>query len=307
MIAPDGAEGVDGPDTAVTVVRYSGRFCEAGDEMLVEGAYAVELQDYLAAAYLPVVGLTVVRIMNEADWKAFLQDADLAYDQGVFVEQLAHPSVLLADKGPLGFLQPTTAGDLLRLHVTADGEVRPSAGGAVLGTVADSLAELEEAARQLPRGGVGDLHSAVSCDVVYDALVERPWLPRYIRALEALRATRQDGSVHRVSGFGGRMVEGLDVGRVEPVEAPLLLWNETEALLNDTVSGRWFRLGCDAARLVELVVTAGSRSAAEGSAVALLGMPVSVARQAIDAVEAQCRHAGIRIGGPAVIPEGAGR
>ncbi|MFJ9839109.1 daptide biosynthesis RiPP recognition protein [Kitasatospora sp. NPDC101155] len=295
VIAPE--DGLESDSGSAAVARYSGRFVEPGDEMLVEGRYAVELQDYLAAAFLPVVGFTVVRLDGEAGWRTYLEDAELARDTGAFVEQLVHPAVLLADKGALG-RDATDGRSLPRIHVTESGEVRTAPGGTRLGTVDDSFDELILAASRLSADGEDDLRAVVAPEDLRATLAERPWLPRYVHALEALRVVRQEGADWRVSGFGGRLVDGLPAEYREPDEAPLLLWNDTDHLLHHPRSGRRFRLGADAARLAELLLVTGSAEAAAALGAELLGLAEPVARQAAAEVEARLERAGLWV--PAV-------
>ncbi|MEW1660645.1 daptide biosynthesis RiPP recognition protein [Streptomyces sp. NPDC093707] len=289
VFVPEGSQEIDGP--AMTA-RYSGQFVGPGDEMLIEGRYAVELQDYLAVAFLPVLGLTVVRLENEADWESFLADADLARGGGVFVEQLMHPAVLLADTGVTGFSHAAST-VLPRAHVTVEGEIRTSATGTTVGTVDSTLEEILQAAGRLPAAAETDLCGVVAPEKVRGAVCQRPWLPRYLNALTALRSVRRHGANWWVSGFGKRLVPGVPSEAQELTTAPLLLWNDEDFLLLDLATNRRFGLGADAARLAELLITADSMGQAVTRAVELLGLPEPVAQQALSQLEEKFRGAGL--------------
>ncbi len=246
-------------DATAAVLTYEGGIKEPGDELLVADELFVYTQDYLATPFLAVAGPTIVRISSVADYEAFLEDADLARTKGVFVEQLLNPAVFLADQCALGTTHPCGYPSLRHLYVSASGEVRTAPGGEVLGTIASGVDDLIAAAQRLSGAGDVCLNVMVPAQALDDARRQRPWLSRYLRAIEVLRGLRSDGrSGYQVSGFGRRLTEGLPGERVEPEEAALLLWNNDEHLICDTRTRRVFRLGVDAARIVELLLVTGS-------------------------------------------------
>jgi hypothetical protein len=273
----------DCPDDVVfTPEQFEGGISEPGDELFVGDGLYVYTQDYLSTPFLAVAGPTIVRMTGQEDYLAFLEDADLARSRGEFVEQLLNPSVFLADQCALGSTHLCGAPALLRLHICASGEVRTSPGGSVLGTVSSTVDELETAAVH----GAGDvcLNGVVDESVVDASRVGRPWLSRYLRSLDVLRGLRAQGSAgYRVSGFGGRLVGTLPAFD-EPVDAPLLLWNDSEHLLCDTATGRLFRLGADAARFTELLMVSGSADEALALAREHLHLDGAVAADALGVV-----------------------
>ncbi|RSM63050.1 hypothetical protein DMH03_13510 [Amycolatopsis sp. WAC 01376] len=242
------------------VVAYEGGLSEPGDELLVGDDLFVYTQDYLATPFLAIAGPTIVRIGGSADHKGFLQDADLARTQGIFVEQLLHPGVFLADQCALGTTHPCAG--TRRLHVSDTGEVRTAPGGLPLGTV-ESFTDAENE---------GCLGGVIDTSVLDDARASRPWLSRYLRAIDTLRDLRANGrSGYAVSGFGARLTKGLP-DLEEPVDAPLLLWNDDEYLVCDPVRERVFRLGVDAAKILELVLLTGAAEQAIELAAEHLGL-----------------------------------
>ncbi|MFE0019869.1 daptide biosynthesis RiPP recognition protein [Amycolatopsis sp. NPDC059021] len=261
------------------IVAYEGGLSEPGDELLVGDDLFVYTQDYLATPFLAVAGPTVVRIGGEADYAGFLQDADLARARGVFVEQLLHPGVFLADQCALGTTHPCAGAR--RLHVSAAGEVRTAPGGPPLGTVESFTYTGDKTCL----GGV------IDTSVLDEARASRPWLSRYLRAVDTLRDLRANGrSGYAVSGFGARLTEGLP-DLQEPVDAPLLLWHDDEFLMCDPVRERVFRLGRDAAKILELVLLTGSAGQAAELAAQHLGLGAA-APSAVETTVAKLVEAG---------------
>ncbi|WP_244632073.1 daptide biosynthesis RiPP recognition protein [Microbacterium sp. Se63.02b] len=145
--ATENVEGVAGPDDAVLLpvecgaydgqgaaIRYSGILSDAGDELFI-GDRGVELQDYVAAAFVQIVGPTAVSMVDETGWQAFLADADLARRTGVFPSALLDPRVLLADRSAL--TNPTELVTPSAIRVHRDGAIGLGIGGEVVGRVDD--------------------------------------------------------------------------------------------------------------------------------------------------------------------------
>jgi hypothetical protein len=278
--------------TAKGVLTYEGALSTPGDEFLVADDLFVYTQDYLATPFLAVAGPTIVRIDSEQDYAGFLQDADLARDKGVFVEQLLHSGVFLADQCALGTTHPCIGS--ARLHVSESGEIRTAPGGRALGTVDSDPNDVLRAA-DTP-AGTGDvcLNAAVDAQTMDAARAPRPWLSRYLRAIDVLRGLRVNGlSGYRVSGFGGRLSATLPSELTEHTDAPLLLWNDDERLICDSAGERVFRLGSDAAKIVELLLITSSAEGARDLAATRLGLDRDTACAAIDVITAEFTGTGI--------------
>jgi len=284
------AEGLVGPGSMIfvppgagalaprgaTVVEYAGSLSQPGDELVLGDEVYVERQDYVGSAFLGVAGPTVIKVDGEDDHLAFLADADVAVEDGTFPPQLTHPAVVLADVCCLGGA-PSCPG-LVRLHVSAEGQVRTSAGGRVLGAIGDGADRLTCNLHDGPCASAG-----VPLGLRRDAEAARPWLPRYVAAVEALRRMHAHGRREcRVSGFGHRLVPGVDSHPLEATALPLLVWDDEGCVLFDLSGRHAFRVGLDAGRLLELLFVTGSRDAASELAASLLGLDAVVARQAVD-------------------------
>ncbi|MDX3854076.1 daptide biosynthesis RiPP recognition protein [Streptomyces sp. AK02-01A] len=252
-------------ESGAEVITWQGSLGEPGAEAGLHPDFYLQVQAYSITPYLSVLGPTLIRIAEEADFQAYLDDAEQALARGEFSAFLTHPSVQLGDLGALGG-DPEGDGPGLRLYVAADGTVRVSPGGAPLGPVGTSPAGLHRAWRESP-GALGALPDAASRT---ERLTARPWLGRYLAAVGAVREAVTRGlDQPRVSGFGGRVVAALDgfaAPRDQSATAPLLLWNDERALIHHTGDRRTVALSTDAALAAEALLVTGSARAAAGYA-----------------------------------------
>ncbi|MCX6467785.1 MAG: hypothetical protein NTW76_00505 [Corynebacteriales bacterium] len=139
---------------------------------------AVRIQDYASSPYVSILGTTLVRLDSDDDVEAFLADADAAHDDGLFAPFTIHPAVEIADSGEID-------GPATRLCVHPGGHLSVSP---FVPTTAESTVPMLAAA-------IGD-----------DEWSRRPWLPRYLRAIRAVRRIGANGHEGvRVSGFGARL------------------------------------------------------------------------------------------------------
>ena len=261
------------------LVEYHGDFCAPGDEMTLDGRDTFELQEYVAAPFISIVGLTVIRQGSAEGVAAFLSDADMAKESGVFVDQLLTTAVLLDSWA--SFLGADPAGEsLARVHVTRGGEYRDGPDGLLLGTVGDERDDIE--ARAMDGASRGRAFARVISRATLEAdLDDRPWLARYVGAIDLLR--QWDGVPARpaISGFGGHLVRALEelpaLSGVVSAAAPYLLTGDGEEyVLIDPSSRRRIRLDAEAARAAECLIATGDESAATALLAAELGRTTSV-------------------------------
>ena len=275
-------------------IAYDGSFLEPGDEVTLDGRHAFELQDYLAAPFLSIVGLTIVRQGSAAGLAAFLSDADTARESGFFVDQLLSGLVLLDSRTSFVRADEDEA-DLVRVHVTASGEYRDGPDGLLLGSVGDERADVEATAAE--SSGRGRAFARIVDPRVLEAdLDDRPWLARYVAALDLLR--QWNGALTRpaISGFGGHLVRALDEGAAAAVasEAPFLVTGDgVEYILVDPVSLRRFRLGVDAARAAECLMATGDEAAASVMLATELGRRTGEAAEMLRDVQGRFAQAGL--------------
>ncbi|NQX14965.1 daptide biosynthesis RiPP recognition protein [Rathayibacter sp. VKM Ac-2857] len=242
--------------TASTVIEYSGRFSEIGDETTIAGR-TLELQDYAASAFLDVVGPMVVRLGDEGGWAALVDDADIALVEGLFPAHLLHPSVLLAERE--AFLADAAGRSReLRPVVPASGGVLwapegPAATAATIGPLVQAY------------GGV-----VAPERILVDARA-RPWLGRYIAAIELLRRTGRSSRAE-ILGFGVSLLEDEAADAVVPVDAPFLTRDAEDWLLEDLSTRRRHRISTRAAAVVEALHTSSSRERAVERCASALGL-----------------------------------
>ncbi|MCX5200283.1 hypothetical protein OG897_02235 [Streptomyces sp. NBC_00237] len=248
VLVPGGQPGAVLGHQGVTLLTYDGRFDRLGEDVGLHPDFYLRVDGYRATAGTALLGPTLVRIGDDADRDAFLADAQLALEKGVFPDFLTHPAVQLADLVELGAAD-LGDGPRLRLYVDADGVVSHTPGGPVLGDLSFTPEELDAAwreARTVRQGGG-----------------QPPRMARYLAAIGAVRAARARGAHRpRVSGFGGRLVAGLPEA-VDGVDAPLLLWGEgMKATVHEPRAGREIALSDDAARAAEALIVTGDRDTA---------------------------------------------
>ncbi|WP_235036304.1 daptide biosynthesis RiPP recognition protein [Arthrobacter sp. 18067] len=257
----DYAKSLAGEDSAILVlngdhgdpdiVPVSGTYDVAGEELLVDGTLALEIQDYVAIPFVNLVGVTVVRIATADDWQAFFDDADEALRSGHFVRQLTEVNAVLAERA---LLSGTRRDNLLlaRLHIRWDGSVMSGPYGTKIGRVGDSLADLRVRAIALrPESAVAGVYYPWD---IQDSLAAKPWIPRYLAALEACKfIPRDERGTTKIVGFGVSLYgSALHDGPPSP-NVPFILTKGSEHTVLDTSTGRLFKVGPDAAAIIEAV------------------------------------------------------
>ncbi|GGQ30531.1 daptide biosynthesis RiPP recognition protein [Streptomyces mutabilis] len=255
--------------SGATVVGYEGSLSGAEGDASIGDVLFVQSQDYGVSPYMSLLGTTLVRVAGDTDLEMFLADADAARTEGRFAPVAVSPAVQIADLSALGARVPGD-GPGTRLYVDRDGGVSVSPQGLRLGTAGDSAVDLHSAWQRLDAasdpGGAVPLGAAVSEEVRGPAVRRRPWLARYLAALDLLRDLQTRGITEpRVSGFGHRLVPGLgDVdGALDASdpEAPFLCWTSEKAYVRVAGADRTFQLGRRAAEITEMLLVLGSPEA----------------------------------------------
>ncbi|MEV7004247.1 daptide biosynthesis RiPP recognition protein [Streptomyces sp. NPDC093982] len=298
------------PHTSTTVhqtrvVPYHGSLIAPGDEMTLSKGIIVEVQEYAAASEFAIAGPTLARITSENDFRAFLYDADCARQYGAYPPALLHSMVQLCDLCALGSAH-SCGGPLRRLLVTTTGEVKTTPFATTLGIIQDGLATLTAnwaTYQRFPGSGCPVcLSQAVPVTMLDAAHQNRPWLSRYLHALNALRTAAANGLTDlRVSGFGERLIPSLLSDEpaadltLAAANAPLLLFNADMAFLYDPPSKRQFLLGSSAACLIEILLAHADHDAAADAAIHHLNITPQTARSALTQVTRLLAHSGIRL------------
>lgn len=262
----------------VSLFTFQGDFKEPDSDVRFGPDFYLQQQTYALAEFVPVAGPTVLWITGDADRTAFFRDADHSFQTGGFRDHLIHPQAVLGD--PAATVGPQGDKALHSIYVSADRHVSTSPFGLPLGYLAD---------------GPEAWASRFSTHEAHEASA-RPWLPRYLHVVEALRfASARGMAAMRVAGFGGHLVPGLssmrsDEGQLAP-DRPVLLYSAMGAHLHDPRSSRTYRLGTDAARVVDIML-AIPRVTGEAAG-DLLGCGVSAAEQAINRIREQFSAQGV--------------
>lgn len=247
VLLPEGSGPYGGP---ARVVHYSGGFREVGDELFF-GPRGVELQDYIAASFVQIVGPTAVCLFDASSWQAFLDDAELARRTGVFPSALLDPRVLLADRGALE--KPCDLETPRAIRVGADGGVGIGVRGEVIGSVDDLPALL---AVPLPRAAVWGWRAAG--DPFANDLMNREWIERYLDATDLMKMLRLANGAAKISGFGWSLLDD-DLADAEPLAAdPFLLETAEGLVLADTRTLRRQLLSPSTAQAVAVIQTSST-------------------------------------------------
>ncbi|MCI1019305.1 hypothetical protein HWD99_11760 [Microbacterium sp. C5A9] len=280
LLLPVESEPYDGPARAL---RYRGELTEIGDELFF-GERGVELQDYVAAAYVQIVGPTAVCLLDGPSRRAFLDDAALARRTGVFPSALIDPRVLLAGRDALAAPTELELPSALRVH--GDGQVSVGVRGDVVGSIADLPAVL---ATPLPRAvalGAGESKTEFVAE-----LTSREGIRRYLLATDLMKMLRLVNGTARISGFGWHLIDDDD-GRAdaEPLAAdPFLLETADGLVLADTTTLRRQLLSPVTAQVVAVMQTSSAPGVAAERIARILDLPFSDA-------DDLCREAATRLG-----------
>lgn len=244
------------PDGVVRdeVLTFDGRFDEPGDVMHIGSGYEIELKDYLTLPFTPVARPTIVACTTSAAWTALIEDAEEALATGVFIPQLASPSVVLCDRAVIDAAVQGTAVGINRLSIPTAATVRYRLGGAVVGSV--ETADLRDQPASAVLRSDGDPPDT-GIDLERQ-LAARPWIRQYLAALRVIGG--DDGGTWSISGFGDGLTTS-DSGPGHRTSADLIIWRGDEYRLVSE-SGRRFRLDRESAIAVDSLLQASSRDEA---------------------------------------------
>lgn len=290
VLLPEGSAAYEGE---ARTVRYSGGFREIGDELFF-GTRGIELQDYIAASFVQIVGPTAVCLFDAAGRQAFLDDMELARRTGVFPSALLDPRVILADRSALE--RPEELESPHAVRVSADGGVSIGVRGEVIGRVDDLPTLLSH---PLPRAAVW--RGRASENPVTADITRRDRIERYLGATDLMKMLRVANGAAKISGFGWSLL-GDDLGDAEPAAAdPFLLETAEGLVLADTRTLRRQLLSPPTAMVVAVVQTSSTPEAAAERVARRLGMGSSDAdilcREAVTALNAR-RGARVDASGP---------
>lgn len=249
------------PEPALSAVAfYRGTFASIDSRLEFSNGHHLTTRHYGAAEFLSYDVQTVLRITDADDFSAYLRDADRAWTTGRFPDHLTHPSVIVADLASLGG-RADRSGPHQRLFVFRDATVSTSPTGAVLGDTNDGIATLDERWRQAneisPYPDAVPLETIVSDDDRSAALLERPWLQRYLVAVAVIRLVREGHRLpDRVSGFGGRISAGLPGPTgPDPGDAPVLLRIGRTHQAHDPVTGLGLAISATSVAMIESLLS----------------------------------------------------
>lgn len=282
VLQPVGSAPCPGP---ARVVPYGGTLTALGDELFL-GERGVELQDYIAASFVQIVGPTAMRFFDAASWRAFLDDADLARTTGVFPAAMLDPRVLLADRYALA--RPHEVALPSAVRIDPHGGVHRGMQGEEIGHIDDLPAVI---GRPLPlASALGGVPGSAELTAELDT---RPWLRRYLDAADLRKMLRLPNEAARIAGLGWAV---LDDGLADAEAAdtdPFLLATDEGFLLADIRTRRRHLLSPLTAAVVDAIQTSRSRERAAARVARAHGVPEAQAQHLCrDALRALGVHRG---------------
>lgn len=267
LLLPEGSASCAGP---ARIVRYAGALQDIGDELFF-GERCVELQDYVAAAFLQFTGPTALSLFDAVSWQALFDDAELARRTGVFPSALIDPRVLLADRGALS--EPGELATPSAIRVRADGTVSIGVQGDPLGTIDELPAVLA-----VPRPRAAALGASVPREMSVGESSLREGTTRYLCATDLMKMLRLSNGDARISGFGWALVDD-GLADAEPAAAdPFLIETTDGVVLADTRTLRRQLLSPTAAQVVAVTQTSATPEIAAERVARQLGTSVPDAR-----------------------------
>ena len=233
VLAPEG----HGADPS-RVVGFAGTLDEPNAEMSIGYDFFLQTQDYATSPFMSVLGPTLVRVTGPDDLELFLADADRARE-----ERSPHRRPPRAGSRPGSRRSSATPlRQRRRRNLHLDRWLQP------------------RTCRRHARLPASELGPAQRGKHRTRELLARPWLGRYLAAVDGLRmlATREIVGL-RVSGFGQRLNPALD-HHPDSADAatPLLFWNDESGYVYEPASGRTFQVNLAAATAVEALLVTGS-------------------------------------------------
>lgn len=251
------------------IVTYTGSLDFDGDELALSSGISVTAFTYATGAYIPITGPTLFSIHSPEDVVDFLNDADDAVNEGVFRQHLIHPYVSFSDECALDSSGICGSASGSRRFIGNDGSTQPSYyGGTVERCVSDPDARTE-----LQRG-----------------TSERPWLGRYLAVLGVLRrvSTRHVKEMPLVGGFGHRTIQGiLSKLPTERPDSPIVLFDGSDHLVANPVTGQILKAPPHAATIVEIMFGLSNRSEAIEAISNVFGISSHQAVRSCETVQAQ--------------------
>lgn len=241
---------------------FTGDLRTATEDLAFASGLRVAQCPYGLAEFHSFDGPVALRITDDHDFSAFLRDADGARATGRFARPMTNPLTILADRPGLG-ATPATGGPGQRIFVSDIGAVSTSPTGLRLGWVGEGPTAIERrwvtANERSRRPCAVCLSTVVAERDRVEALLERPWLARYLDAVAVLQEIRREHlEPGRVSGFGGRLTAGVAWdGGTDDARAPLLVEAGAGVRAVDPRGRRWLALSAEAVAAVEALLSPG--------------------------------------------------
>ncbi|MDR1295405.1 MAG: hypothetical protein LBK59_10745 [Bifidobacteriaceae bacterium] len=255
-----------------TVVgTYTGNLSEPGDVVELDDGTRFLIEAYRAAPFLAPSSPACLTVFDDADYRALIEDADAAFEDGAFEPALLNPAVLIADAAAL-------AGDgahaQSRFFVDEAGKLRAGMRGAVATSVA-------EVAAWGPEDMVAE---SVRPDIQREARSTRPWLGRYFHVLSIAALIPGAHAGIKVSGFAWSPLTDV-TGGLTDTHLPVVALTDAGHVVWSPRTHRAYQVSGDVAAIVDYM----SRSAS-GQEIPPLSTLLGVNPEACDSAVASLRQ-----------------
>ncbi|MDR1152595.1 MAG: hypothetical protein LBK72_09010 [Bifidobacteriaceae bacterium] len=246
---------------------YTGNLTEPGDVVELDDGTRFLVEAYRGAPFLAPSSPACLTIFDDADFRALIEDADAASEDGAFEPALLNPAVLIADASAL-------AGDgshvQSRLFIDKAGKLRAGPRGAAATTLA-------EVAAWGPEDMVAE---TVRPDILREVRHERPWLSRYLQVLSLAALFPEAHSGVKVSGFAWSPLPDV-TGALTDTHLPIVALTAAGHIVWSPKTGLAYQVSADVAAIVDHI----SRSAS-GHEIPPLSMLLGVTSKACDSAVA---------------------
>lgn len=284
-------EDVDGDPGVATL---EGDPAPVGEELVLGDDLFVQVESYAGAAYLPLVGPTLLRVAEDDDVASLADDLD-ATAAGDLPPVLADPQLQLADRCGLG--AASCGGPRRRVHVDAAGDVRTTPAGPVLGG-ADATADELDAAWVAAGGCTTTCVDPAIAPALDAARRSQPGWARILTVLDLLHAMRAavPGDWSAV-GLGDAGAEDRADLHPRAADWPVLLAGPDGPVLLGPDGRHRAAVGTDAATLVDALLATGSAHAAAERCAPALRIDPAIAGRALGDLRSGLAARGLELPG----------
>lgn len=254
------------------IIRCMGRFDEVGDIIELPNGVEVAMVSYRASPFIVGTGPTCISISCSEDFDAFIEDADAAYDSGVFESCLAKAHTAIMDiaefcRDDSSNIKPN------RFIVDSNGVVKSGISGMEFMDIVD----LNSYQPAKIFSGIADE------EFLQNSLWQRPWLSRYVSSLGFMSSMNLADEKIRISGFGWSILSNYCDAILDP-KLPIIANIDDMYVVWISKKNKAFKVSKDIATVLEHQMLALNGYTVPGIT-EILGVSNEAAQQAVSKVQ----------------------